>query len=227
MNAESSAPSPSFPLVQALLEADPLLSLVDLLTLGEAAGRLVHAVNNHLNGISMQAALLQTKVDEASRERLAIIRNLAGQAANQLRAVQEVRPWHVGADTRADLVVAVRTVLGAWPELAGRSRAVLPEVPVLVSGSPAGLLRLVWLLGRIGLDCVHSDPIELEVGPDLLLVTLPGVTPEPGEQAEPQLPVQDGLSELRRQAARWLARQMEGRLEARVHQGGMTLRVTW
>lgn len=196
----------------------------DLLTMGEAAGGLVHAINNHLNSMLMQAMLVQMRPEEDTKERAAAIRKEGQLAAARTRAAQMVQPWMSPAAGQANLTAAARQALAAAPDLARRVEAHLPDESVLVRGSPWGLERLVGLLVRVGLRCLPPrSSARLTINPQGVALLLPLA----GDGAELPPETLPGIGELEREAAHWLSRQLGGREEFERVGEDLAWRVRW
>jgi len=211
---------------------------MSVLVLGEAAGSLVHAINNNLNSISVQASLLQMKLEGILRDKAEVIRREVSRAATRLQVVQQEQSWLTGSNQRCDMREITREFLAAWPEFADWLDAHLPQQPVFLRGSPTVLGRVVWLLSAIGLACMPKEArAKLTLAPGLLQLTLPGVSPEtPEESGAPDSrdkveqtlpPIRSAEEELQREAFAWLARQLELRRDIVVDAAGLTIRLTW
>ncbi len=203
------------------------LRATELVTAGEAVGGLVHAVNNHLNSMLMQAMVLQLRAEGEVASRLAAICQEGKLAAARLRPVQALRPWPRDRE-KADLAAVVRGVLAGNPELARQVRVRLPGEPVVVQASPAGAERLVWLVLRVGLRCLPGGAsAALEVQGPLLALELP-IQGEPASEGVALPPeTLPGVGELEREAIHWLARQLAVRLEMEQAGGNLAWRVYW
>jgi hypothetical protein len=207
--------------------------MMELVTVGEAAGWLIHALNNHLNGMVLQAACVQMQTQPPIREQAEHIRREGARAAARLRPLQAVRPWPAREGERVDLVAAVRHVLAAELDL-GRLRAKLPAEELLVSASVPGMRRLLTLLFRVVLRCVgDKEGVAARAGRTdghvELEMDLPGVRLEGEEEGIAGLPpeVDAGLEQLEREAARWLVRQTGGALEVVQGPEAAKLKVRW
>lgn len=200
--------------------------LHELLTLAEAAGGLLHGLNNHLNGIVMHAAILQARAPEAAGERAEAIRRLGAEAARLAQPAQAVRPWPVEGRTACPYAALCE----AWNEVGDewfRIALAAPFAPV--AASPAGLRRLFGLILRIARGVVGPG-VDLEArfdaGPRFSL-RLPGVKARDGEGEAALPPPATRFDELQRQAALWLAREQGSRLEVVSSEGGVELRLAW
>lgn len=200
-----------------------------MLTLAEAVGGLLHGLNNQLNGMVLQAAIVQAQAPEALRERAGAIRRLGADAARLAQPAQAVRPWPADGRT-ADPYVAFLEACSERDE--PRVRAVpRGDGPAEVAASPRGLRRLFDLILRIARACAGPEA-ELEARFDTapgrqFALLLPGVAAG-AEGEEVALPPAGGpLEELQRQAAAWLAREQGSRLEVVPAQGGVELRLGW
>lgn len=196
-----------------------------MFTLAEAVGDVVHSVNNHLNSLLLQAAILQMKITGEASEPLELMRQEAKAAAGLLRSLQAVRPWPARGE-QADLVEAARLVSASHPNV----DVELPDHPVLMDGSPMGLQRVVCLLMRLGERSAQppNRPL-LTVAADRLQLTVPGASLITDEEGKPALPVGGGpgLPDLEQRAARWLVRQVGRRLDYEEGPAGAVLVVRW
>jgi hypothetical protein len=200
----------------------------EVLVLGEAAGALVHAVNNHLNSALMQATLMQMKSEGELRDRAGAIRQESLLAAECLRPAQAIRPWSNNDLEEADLTAAVRSALS--PELLARVELSLPAAPLWVAGAARAVERLVELMVRVGLRCVSTSAgLRIEAAPGRLAVHLPGVRGEAGGDGRLELPVEttSELGKVEREAVRWLVRMLETQVEVREEPGGLVWEVVW
>ena len=206
--------------------------MMELVTVGEAAGWVVHALNNHLNGMVLQAACVQMLTQPPVREQAEQIRREGARAAARLRPLQAVRPWPAHEGQRVNLVETVREVLCAEPAMT-RTAPRLPAEEILIPASAMGLKRMLTLLFRVALRCVpRKEQMGLRVvkaESAELVLDLPGVRGEGEGEGLDRLPPdpREGLDQLEREAARWLVRQTGGRLEAAVGKDGMTLTIRW
>ncbi len=203
----------------------------ELLTVGEAAGSLIHSINNHLNIMVLQAACVQMQAGSALREQTDQIRREGARAAERMRCLQTIRPWPAREGERVDLVAAIRRVLREEPDLA-RVEARLPAGEMLVPGSAMGMQRFLTLLLRVAVRCTPpAEKVQVDAtwsGGVEMTVLLPGVACQREDEClglppEPQ----GGLHQLEREAARWLLRQMGGYLETTEGPGGAILTVRW
>jgi hypothetical protein len=205
--------------------------LLELLTVGEAAGSLIHSINNHLNIMVLQAACVQMQAGSAVREQAEQIRREGARAAERMRCLQTVRPWPAREGERVDLVAALLRVLREESGLE-RVETRLLAGEVHVPGSVMGIQRFLTLLLRVAVRCTPiAEKVQLEVvwsGGVEMTVQLPGVACQHEEEClglppEPQ----GGLHQLEREAARWLLRQMGGYLETTEGPRGAILTVRW
>ena len=182
----------------------------ELIILGEAAGGLVHALNNHLNSMMLQAACVELKAGVAVREAVEAIRQEGARASARLRPVQSIRPWQAESREQVDLAEVVKAALPAGVEVERAGE------PAAVQASRRALERIVWLLGRLGLE-VAERPV-IQVGPGAHLELRTGI--DLGEEG----PMPDSAEGyLRREALSWLVRQVDARMLVQ----GQVLVVTW
>jgi hypothetical protein len=202
----------------------------DLVTAGEAAGALVHAVNNHLNSMLMQAMVLQMRLQGDLAERIDAIRQEGKIASARLRPVQALRLWPGSKTDTADLVSVVQRVLARTPDLSRRVQVRLPEQPVRVRGTAEGLERLIAHMLRVGLRCLGADAsVVLAVGERGVALELPISGSSEQDRANVELPPESlaGIGELEREAIHWLARQLAARVEIEPAGFGLVWRVSW
>src|SRR5262249_27903039 len=117
--------------------------LADLVTAGEAMIGVAHRLNNSLNTMMLQAAILETKVAPSLREEVALIRREGAQAAAELSILQQFREQSQLAGAPVDLNTVLREVLADWPELAGRIRLEFASDLPLLTTSGGALKRLI------------------------------------------------------------------------------------
>jgi hypothetical protein len=204
---------------------------LELLIVGEAAGSLIHSINNHLNIMVLQAACVQMQAGPSVREPAEQIRREGAKAAERMRCLQTISPWPPREGERVDLIAAVRRVLDA-EAVKGRVEARLPEGEMLVPASSMGMQRMLSLLLRVAMRAIPgTEKVRLAAARGdgvQLTVQLPGVAHDHEEEClgippEPQ----GGLHQLEREAARWLVRQMGGYLETTEVPEGVVLTVRW
>jgi hypothetical protein len=211
------------------LAQDP--QALELLTVGEAAGSLIHSINNHLNVMVLQAACAQMQAGPPVREQAEQIRREGARAAERMRCLQAIRPWPARDGERVDLIAAIRRVLREEPQM-HRVEAHFPAGQMLVPASAMGMQRMLTQLLRVAVRCMPGEKkVRVEVGRTegvTLTVRLPGVAYHREEDClglppEPQ----GGLHQLEREAARWLLRQMGSYLETTHDAEGAVVTVRW
>jgi len=206
--------------------------MMELVSVGEAAGWIVHALNNHLNGMVLQAACVQMLTQSPVREQAEQIRREGARAGARLRPLQAVRPWPAREGVESDLAEAVREVLRTEPGMM-QVRAELPAEQILVSASTMGLKRMLTLLLHVGLRCMSGNAqATLRVGRSSaveLVLELPGVRRDGEGEGLDGLPqgLETGLDQVEREAVRWLVRQTGGRLDSVQKKEGLALTVRW
>src|SRR5205807_707582 len=112
--------------------------------LGEAAGALTHDLNNHLNSMVLQAAIVQAKVAEPLREMLTVIRQGGVKASALLRPIVEARVRRRERRVTADLNAEVRRVASAR----GLRAELTDGLPTLTADA-VDVRRLVELLAGV------------------------------------------------------------------------------
>src|SRR5262249_60566614 len=88
-------------------------SLAEPALLGEAAGALTHDLNNHLNGMVLQAAIVQARADPSLHEALLVIRQGGARASALLRPIVQAPAPRRQPRGAADLNALVRRVAEA------------------------------------------------------------------------------------------------------------------
>jgi hypothetical protein len=211
--------------------ADELRQTLDLVTVGEAAGWVVHALNNHLNGMVLQAACVQMQTQSPLREQAEHIRREGARAAARLRPLQAVRPWPAREGEQVDLVRSVRDALRE--EGSGRIEAQLQGGEAVISASRMGVRRMLVLLFRVVLRSVGpAQKVRLALtrqGPVELSLALPGLRAQGEEEGLEGLPpeAENGVPQVEREALRWLIRQNNGRLETEQGDDGLRVTIRW
>ena len=194
---------------------------------GQATVALAHELNNVLNGVALQAAVVQVQVDGKFHPALDVIRRLARQATDILRPLSQSAAERAKAFYPVDVAHAVQEVLRERPALA--VRVVLTPAPTPlppVRGSVSVLKQLVQLL-LSSVSTGAQAPLRVRVdaqgtGVELLIDAEDPVRPP--TDAVPW----DGLGELERLAGQSLLRQLQGALRVEpLPQGGVRVRVCW
>ena len=193
-----------------------------LMNTGDAALSLIHELNNCLNSMMLQAAVVQMQVGEPQKEQLSVVRKEGAHAASRLRLLLRFRDQRRQGRTELDLNQVVRNVLAARPEWANRVQfrpaATLPRLVSL----PADLERLVtWFLRR-GLAVAEAAPrLRTEAcGKEVcLLLNTPRPLPLEGVESE------DVAAELERLALQTLLKETQGqyRVEDAASDGAVML----
>jgi signal transduction histidine kinase len=116
--------------------------------LPELTALVAHELNNSLNGILLQIALLEQELPAADRPEMAAVKRLAGHAAKMLKRLQQYNRQELPQVGPVDVNAVIRETLAAGHQ-AGNSLPVqlqlAPELPD-ARGSPANLQRLLSLL---------------------------------------------------------------------------------
>jgi hypothetical protein len=184
-------------------------SLEEPALIGEAAGALTHDLNNHLNGMVLQAAIVQTKVEEPLRDMLMVIRQSGVKASALLRPIVEVRVRRRERRLSADLNAEVRRVA-----VARGLRAELGDALPSLTADPVDVRRLVELLAGLASERL---PATLRTGAEGQAVFL---LAEGGAREEDA-----SVADLHRLALRSLVRQTGARLE--IVRPNEVFRVIW
>lgn len=123
--------------------------------LPEVASVVAHDLNNCLNGIMLQLALVTQSVPEGVRRDIEVIRGLGQAAAANVRKLQQVNPREAGPTEVIDLneVVAAHGDAGSVTDLGSG----LPAV----RAAPQALARLVRLLVRSARAACPNGSVRL------------------------------------------------------------------
>ncbi len=205
--------------------------MMALVTIGEASGYLIHAMNNYLNSMVLQAACIEMETKPPVSTQAENIRREGAQAAGRLRHLQAVHPWPARRGERVDILSALRQVIRDDPD--GESvEASLPDTEILLSTSAMGMKRLLTLLLRVARRCSVNKPhVRLslrESGSVELAIEMPGCqcnSEKDGLHLPPE--PEGGLHQIERDAARWLVNQSGGHLEVTQGPRGAILKVLW
>ena len=208
-----------------------------LRALGELTAVVTHEINNYLNGILLQVAILErASPATGAPQELAVIRRLGTDAASLIRRLQEVNrespsPHIVNLNEVASMVARELQVSGtsSWLEL-----SLAPEAPQawVYSGCLHRLVQLLLChcrtvsapkLGKVVLRTGQADNltfIELEdTGPSVSAEQLPQIF-------EAFVFAREGGDDTTLAICRVMARRLRGSIEAKnLSQGGMAFRV--
>jgi hypothetical protein len=211
----------------------------DLVTVGEAAIGMVHAIVNHLNSMMLQSMAVQIRLTDPLRSDLEVIRREGRQAAARLQQLQSIREQPLETSGYTDLEHTLRAALQQIPEAErptpATSEAKLPLVKI-PRWTAQRLLRMLVNIIRTCHAGHRPAPIRVEcrdegisLSAELDGPTLRGESGTPGEPGRliDLEGVSGGISELERTAAHYLARRLEGRLEVRNRPGGVVFTLTW
>jgi hypothetical protein len=126
------------------VSAEEAREWTELALLADAFSGLNHAINNHLNGMMLQAAALQIRVADEFREGLDRIRKEGAQAAGLFRAFGQFRQQVRDRFAPIDLAPLLKASVAEQPEkkwtLAAPQRATVAATP----GTAARLLRYLF-----------------------------------------------------------------------------------
>jgi len=201
---------------------------------GQAMIGLAHELNNLLNGVVLQASVMQLQADPKFHAALDGIRRQANQATGLLRPLGQLSALRAKTFYPVDLGRVVEDVLREQPALAGRviySPAATPLPPVrAVSAALKQLVRLVlsgasaWATPpvRVGTE-KQGDGVQL-------VIEIAAPPPRDGEDSPPvnaDAVLWNHLNDLERLAAQSLLRQLEGALRMEVRPSGCSVRVRW
>jgi hypothetical protein len=214
-----------------------LQELEDLATTGEAMAGLVHALNNSLNTLTLQASVLKTRTQGHLREEVDVIHREGMQSAGRLRPLSAARVQRRQGRTAVDLNRVVREAVEGEgiapvriePDLA----ADLPPMRI----NPLDLKRLLRLMLRAANTPNAGAPTALGIRTELRcgevrLVVEPAYAPSSecgwtDALDEPEA-LGGALSELERLAAQSLVRLLEARLLVRPSdREGTALAMVW
>jgi hypothetical protein len=211
----------------------------DLVTAGEAAVGMVHAIVNHLNSMMLQSMAVQIRLTDPLRSDLEVIRREGRQAAARLQQLQSIREQPLDTSGYTDLEHTLRVVLRQIPEAERHIQATVGAKLPLVKIPRWTAQRLLRLLVNVIRNC-HTGhrpaPVRTECRDDGITLSAeidgPTLRREGGPAAEPARlidleGVNGGIGELERTAIHYLTRRLEGRLEVRNRPGGVVLTLTW
>jgi len=190
----------------------------EMILIGDVMIGLVHRLNNNLNVILLQTALLQHKAPETFAEDLDVIRGAAREAANLVRPLVQVRDRRRNLEEKTPVLEALRELqdkISGW-DIAPEAKEVCLRIP------QAELKRLLIYLLQIAAST--GLPFRVRTGP----LTSEGEICLQATAAESELTdwlageEDEGRSfPLERLAVRSMVRQFEGRLEQTRDSAGM------
>jgi hypothetical protein len=211
----------------------------DLVTAGEAAIGMVHAIVNHLNSMMLQAMALQIRLPEPLKNDLEGIRREGRQAAARLQQLQHIREQTVEVAGCTDLEEALRLALQRSPGADQRFQPTFAGNLPLVRVPRWTAQRLLQLLVHIFQTCHQgSRPAPIHTGQRsegvFLSAEIDGPTLEREGSTSPDSRrlidlqgVNGGIGGLERTAAHYLARRLGGQLAVQNRPGGVLLTLTW
>jgi hypothetical protein len=110
---------------------EELEELTGIVTVGEAMVSLLHGLNNSLNTMMLQAAVVQLKVDEPMRHEIGLIRKEGAQVAARMRPLMQAREQRRQNRIRVDLHSIIEEFVRGThpaPELEVRLEAIQSQV---------------------------------------------------------------------------------------------------
>src|SRR5579875_259213 len=151
--------------------------LMRVALIGQAFLGLAHELNNALNSMILQAAVVQMRVPEQERQELAVIRQHGTRAASLIRSLQQVVQERRDQSYPVDLNSALTEVLEEEPELCRRiSLHLLAKAPHIHSmrSTVKQLVRLI--LEGVCAGTQATVPIQTDErdGDTILCLTIPG-----------------------------------------------------
>ncbi len=201
---------------------------------GQATIGLAHELNNLLNGVVLQASVMQLQADEKFRAALDGIRRQANQATGLLRPLGQLSALRAKAFYPVDLGRVVEDVLREQPALAGRvvySPAATPLPPVrAVAAALKQLVRLLLSGASVGSATPLRVGTEKQGDGVQLGIEIAAPPPRDREDSPPvnaETVLWNHLNDLERLAAQSLLRQLEGALRVEARPGGCSVRVRW
>jgi hypothetical protein len=190
----------------------------DLILIGDVMIGLVHRLNNSLNAILLQTALLKHKAPETFAEDLDVIRDAAREAATLVRPLVQVRDRRRSQEEKTNVLETLRDLHGeisGW-EVASEAKEAWLRIP------QTELKRLLIYLLRIA----ASTGLPFRVRTGSLAgegeICLEAMAAE--SELNDWLNGEDGEGRscpLERLAVRGLVRQFEGKLEKTSDSAGM------
>lgn len=199
--------------------------LEGFLTAGEAMGSLIHDLNNSLNSIVLQAAVVQMKVPEEMRDALAAIRREGVNAAARVRPLQQVRQQWRADGIRIPLREAMSEALrDQGTDCTFRFEG---EEPVSLAANSTVFKRLILLVLR-ALGRPPSVRVAVRCPEGHLHVSMASsAVTEPGEPVDVELCPPDGVELLDWLAIRSQARLLDATLHVLRHAEGLEFRLEW
>jgi signal transduction histidine kinase len=116
------------------------------LLVGDAFSGLAHELNNSLNAILLQAALIELKAGEALKEDILAIRHEGTRAAERLAMLQRYRDRRRQASVALDLNQLLGEVLENEAGRATPVQAALGDGPLMILANPTTLKRLIQVV---------------------------------------------------------------------------------
>jgi hypothetical protein len=207
--------------------------LASFALLGQAFAGLAHDLNNALNSIMLQASVVQLRVEEQTRQELAVIRQHGVQAAALVRSLQQIVQERREQSYPVDLNDVLRQLLAEEPELCRHVSSHLTDETLRLQGTRSAVKQLLSLLlegACTGTNAAVSVATAKGKEGAALSLTLTGVTDagaEDGQVFADKLLWQN-LDEVGRKAGQSLLRQLGGALTTeRTGEGIRVLRVVW
>lgn len=201
-----------------------------LVMAGDAVTGVAHALNNSLNRILLQAALVQMHVPEDVREEVGVIRKEGAEAAALLRPLQQLRSEGMSVKGPVSLPGLVSAALRDVPDAVGRVETDFPEEPVELVAEQGALHRLLRLMIQTALNSTperekvrvavarKDGQVRLSVEPAGALAALATEEDDPG----------GGVGVLEHLAMRSLLRRLRARASVATHRKRATrLVIEW
>jgi hypothetical protein len=217
-------------LEDALRERDELAGFA---LAGQATTGLAHELNNLLNGVVLQASVLQLEVDEKLHAPLDVIRRQAAQATGLLRPLGLVSAERARGFYPVDLAHVIHDLLLGDAALAARVHFTPPaDALPPIRGATSAVKQLLRLL----LSAASSEsPLRMHTaaaGAVVQLVVQGSDSSARGKEGQPpptaETVVWARLGDLERAAGQSLLRQLGGEMRVEADPGGgFVLTVCW
>ena len=201
---------------------------------GQATAALAHELNNQLNGVALQASVVQLQVNKPLHAALDVIRRQVNQATALLRPLAPLSGEQAKTFYPVDVVRVVQEVLAEHPALAGRVAFRPPPTALPPIRAAVGVLKQLVYLLLSGVSAGAAAPLRmcaehLGAGVQLRLET-EGPSPHGGGAAavDADSVVWGGLGGLERLAGHSLLRLLDGALHVEARpEGGVRVRLRW
>jgi hypothetical protein len=198
--------------------------------IGQAFLGLAHDLNNALNSMMLQASVVQLRVDEATRQDLASVRQHGAQAAGVVRILQHVVQERREQSYPVDLGGALAAVLEESAELGRRVKVQPSRQAPSISSTRGAVKQLIQLLLQ-GVLAGTKSAVRLRTeqrGGNTELSMEIAEAVEEGSPPSVDALLWQNLDEVGRLAGQSLLRQLGGTVEVESYgKNGFILHVIW